>query len=120
MKYVLLPLIILSVVLLSCSHKRSGKPKILVFSKTMGFHHESIADGNAAIQKLGAQNNFDVDTTTNADLFNDDSLKQYSAIVFLSTTGDVLDNLQENSFERYIQSGGGYMILNARNRSFRD
>jgi len=113
MKYVLLPLIVLSVVLLSCSHKRSGKSKILVFSKTMGFHHESIADGNAAIKKLGAQNNFDVDTTTNADLFNDDSLKQYSAIVFLSTTGDVLDNLQENSFERYIQSGGGYMGIHA-------
>ena len=84
-----------------------------MFSKTAGFHHESIADGNAAIQKLGSQNNFDVDTTTNADLFNDDSLKQYSAVVFLSTTGDVLDNLQENSFERYIQAGGGYMGIHA-------
>ena len=59
----------------SCSHKRSGKPKILVFSKTMGFHHESIADGNVAIKKLGSENNFAVDTTTNADMFNDDTLK---------------------------------------------
>ena len=40
-------------------------------------------------------------------------LKQYSAVVFLSTTGDVLDNLQENAFERYIQSGGGYMGIHA-------
>jgi len=113
MKHVLPLLLVIGVIFSSCSHKRPGKPKILVFSKTAGFHHESIADGNAAIQKLGSQNNFDVDTTTNADLFNDDSLQQYSAVVFLSTTGDVLDNLQENAFERYIQSGGGYMGIHA-------
>src|SRR5882757_2419177 len=77
-------------ILAACSHNNS-KPRILVFSKTAGFHHESIADGNLAIQKLGAQNNFDVDTTTDATVFNDDSLKKYSAVVFLSTTGHVLD-----------------------------
>src|SRR5829696_2830767 len=79
----------------SCSDKRSGKPRILVFSKTAGYHHESITEGNAAIRNLGSQNNFDVDTTTNADMFNEDSLKNYAAVVFLSTTGNVLDNLQE-------------------------
>ena len=89
--------VLISIFYFSCSNKRSEKPKILVFSKTKGFHHESIADGNAAIQKLGSQNNFDVDTTTNADLFNDDSLKQYSAVVFLSTTGDVLDNYRQKA-----------------------
>jgi glucose/arabinose dehydrogenase/cytochrome c551/c552 len=96
----------------SCSHK-SGKPKVLIFSKTVGYHHESIADGNTAIAKLGAANNFDVDTSTDAKRFNDDSLKQYAAIVFLSTTGDILNNFQEAAFERYIQSGGGYMGIHA-------
>ena len=97
----------------SCSSKRSGKPKVLVFSKTTGFHHESIPDGIAAIQKLGSQNNFDVDTTSNAAWITEDSLKRYSAVVFLHTTGDVLNNYQEADFERYIQSGGGYMGLHA-------
>ena len=114
MKHVLPLLLVIGFIFSSCSHKRPGKPKILVFSKTAGFHHESIADGIAAIQKLGRQNNFDVDTTTDADLFNDDSLKQYSAVVFLSTTGDVLDNYrQEAAFERYIQAGGGYVGIHA-------
>ena len=87
-------LAILTFVLLtfSCSNNRSGKPKILVFSKTAGYHHESIADGNTAIQKLGSENNFDVDTTTDASMFNEDSLKKYAAVVFLSTTGDVLNH----------------------------
>ena len=97
----------------SCSKKRSGKAKILVFSKTAGYHHESIADGNEAIQKLGSQNSFVIDTTTDASMFNEDSLKNYAAVVFLSTTGNVLDHYQEAAFERYIQAGGSYMGIHA-------
>lgn len=97
----------------SCSNKRSGKPKLLVFSLTNGFHHESIPDGIAAIQKLGQENNFDVDSTTNPEMFTDSILKNYSAVIFLSTTGDVLDYRQEAAFERYIQAGGGYVGVHA-------
>ena len=97
----------------ACSHHNPGKPRILVFSKTAGFHHESIAVGNIAIQKLGSQNNFDVDTTTDATWFTDDSLKKYAAIVFLSTTGDVLDYRQRVALERYIQAGGGFVGIHA-------
>src|SRR5580692_7112852 len=84
-------LILASLVTPSCNHHPSGPPRILVFSKTTGFHHESIADGNVAIQQLGKENQFNVDTTTDASWFTDDSLKKYAAIVFLSTTGNVLD-----------------------------
>ena len=46
------------------------KPKVLVFCKTAGYHHASIANGIVAIEKLGAENNFDVDTTIDAEKFN--------------------------------------------------
>src|SRR5580692_853633 len=97
----------------SCTHHPSGPPRILVFSKTTGFHHASIADGNVAIQQLGKENQFNVDTTTDASWFTDDSLKKYSAIVFLSTTGDVLDYRQRVALERYIQAGGGFVGIHA-------
>jgi len=84
----LLAVVVFALLLPACSHQNPGKPRVLVFSKTAGYHHESIAVGNIAIQKLGSQNNFDVDTTTDATWFTDDSLKKYAAIVFLSTTGD--------------------------------
>lgn len=103
----------ITLLLFSSCNKRSGDPHVLVFCKTAGFHHESIADGIAAIQKMGAENGFTVDTTTNAEWFTDDTLKKYSAVVFLSTTGDVLNNYQEAYFERYIQAGGGYMGIHA-------
>src|SRR5690348_373077 len=93
----------------SCSNKRSEKPRVLVFSLTKVFHHASIPNGIAAIQKLGQENGFDVDTTTNPDMFNDSTLKNYSAVIFLSTTGDVLNYRQEAAFERYIQAGGGFV-----------
>ena len=103
--------IALSLVLftLSCSHKRSGKPVVLVFSRTADFVHASIPKGVAAIQKLGQENGFDVDTTRDPALFTDSTLGKYAAVVFLSTTGDVLNYRQEAAFERYIQSGGGYV-----------
>lgn len=83
-------------------------PRVLVFSRTKGFVHSSIPFGIAAIQKLGQANGFGVDTTKNAAYFVDDSLKQYAAVVFNCTTGNVLDPEQQAAFERFIQAGGGY------------
>lgn len=97
----------------SCSNKRSEKPRVLIFSLTKGFHHDAIPEGIAAIQKLGQENNFDVDTTTNPEMFTDSTLEKYSAVIFLSTTGDVLNYRQEAAFERYIQAGGGYVGVHA-------
>jgi glucose/arabinose dehydrogenase/cytochrome c551/c552/type 1 glutamine amidotransferase len=97
---------------LSCN-KRSGKPRILVFTKTAGFHHQSIPAGIAAIQKLGAGNGFDVDTTSDANMFSDDILREYSAVVFLNTTGPLFNTVQRIALERYIQAGGGYAGIHA-------
>ncbi|HEU4575977.1 MAG TPA: ThuA domain-containing protein [Chitinophagaceae bacterium] len=98
---------------IACSHKRSGPPRVLIFTKTTGFRHASIPKGIAAIQKLGQENGFVVDSTEDAGMFNDDSLKKYSAVIFLNTTGDVLDYRQEAAFERYIQAGGGFVGVHA-------
>lgn len=89
------------------------KYKVLVFAKTAGYHHESIGVGLPALQKLGADNKFLVDTTTNAEVFNAANLKQYAAVVFLSTTGDVLNEAQQAAFEQYIKSGGGFVGVHA-------
>lgn len=96
-----------------CSDKRTGEPRVLVFTKTAGFHHAAIPDGVKAIQKLGAKHHFIVDTTSNSDKFTEDTLKQYAAVIFLNTTGDVLDAAQQADFERYIQAGGGYLGVHA-------
>ncbi|MBP7642974.1 MAG: ThuA domain-containing protein [Saprospiraceae bacterium] len=113
MKQSFLLLFCLSVFLISCSKKQEGTPRVLLFSKTADFVHESIPEGIAAIQKLGAENGFEVDTTSDASVFNDDSLKKYGALIFLNTTGDILDFRQGPALERYIQSGGGFVGVHA-------
>ncbi|RDD86848.1 ThuA domain-containing protein [Streptomyces parvulus] len=87
--------------------------KILVFSKTAGFRHSSIDDGLAALRGLGTAHNFTVDATEDAGAFTSGNLGQYRAVVFLSTTGDVLDGAQQTAFEQYIQGGGGYVGIHA-------
>jgi type 1 glutamine amidotransferase len=54
-----------------------------------------------------------VDTTSNAELFSDANMKNYDAVVFLSTTGDVLNNEQQEAFQRYIRDGGGFVGIHA-------
>lgn len=83
--------------------------KILVFSKTEGYYHTAIPSGRAAIQKLGAENGFDVDLTNDSSSFTHDSLNQYAAVVWLCTTNNVLNNEQQQAFMSYIRSGHGFV-----------
>ncbi|WP_281283808.1 ThuA domain-containing protein [Nocardioides dongxiaopingii] len=86
---------------------------VLVFSKTAGFRHGSIGAGIRSIQRLGAQYGFTVTATEDATTFTTANLAQYEAVVWLSTTSDVLNATQQAAFEDYIQAGGGYVGVHA-------
>ncbi|MGW2285362.1 ThuA domain-containing protein [Streptomyces phaeochromogenes] len=95
------------------SKKPSKGERVLVFSKTAGFRHDSIPEGVAAVKSLGAANGFRVDATEDAGAFSSRNLSRYDAVVFLSTTGDVLNGAQQRAFEGYIKRGGGYVGIHA-------
>jgi type 1 glutamine amidotransferase len=82
--------------------------RVLVFSKTAGFRHESIPAGIQAIRELGAAHGFAVDTTEDASAFAPANLARFQAVVFLNTSGDILDPDQQSAFESYIRDGGGF------------
>ena len=83
--------------------------QILVFSRTTGYRHASIATGITAIEVLGAFNDFTVEATEDPAAFNDTNLARFAAAVFLSTTGEILDESQQAAFERYIRAGHGFV-----------
>ncbi|MDT0377374.1 ThuA domain-containing protein [Streptomyces sp. DSM 42041] len=87
--------------------------QVLAFSKTAGYRHGSIDEGLTALGELGAAHGFTVDATEDAGAFTTTNLAQYEAVVFLSTTGDVLNDAQQAAFEDYIRSGGGYAGVHA-------
>lgn len=82
--------------------------EVLVFYKTEGFWHESIPTGYNALEKLGESNDFKVKSTKDADEFTKDKLDNYDLVIFLNTTGDVLDKKQEEAFEEYMSNGGNF------------
>ncbi|GAC1376012.1 MAG: hypothetical protein NVSMB44_44740 [Ktedonobacteraceae bacterium] len=90
-----------------------GATRILVFSKTAGFRHASIKDGIAAIRKLASEHNIHADFTEDASAFSAENLARYKAVVFLSTTGTILDGEQKAAFEHYIHAGGGYVGIHS-------
>jgi type 1 glutamine amidotransferase len=86
---------------------------VLVFSKTAGFRHDSIPDGIAAVQALGQQHNFQVDATEDAGVFSDSGLAPYRVVIFLLTSGDILNGEQQAAMERFIQNGGGFVGIHS-------
>jgi type 1 glutamine amidotransferase len=83
--------------------------RILVFSKTLGFRHANIPLGIEAINRLGVENGFAVDSTEDSGVFSPTNLARYKAVVFLSATGDVLNDEQEKAFRDYVLGGGGFV-----------
>src|SRR6266496_5981292 len=107
-------LLLAAVVCMSSYTLPEKQKKILIFSKTAGYRHSSSIDaGKKYIIELGKKNKFGVDTTENAEAFTPENLKQYAAVIFLCTTGNVLNDEQQKAFEQFIRSGGGYMGLHS-------
>lgn len=48
-----------------------------------------------------------------AEAFTDSNLANYDAVLFLLTTGDVLNDTQQAAFERYIRAGHGYVGMHS-------
>jgi type 1 glutamine amidotransferase len=83
--------------------------RVLLFTKTAGFHHESIHEGVAGVRKLAERHTFRVDWQENASVFNDKALENYQAVIFLNTTGDILNEEQQAAFEKFIRAGKGFV-----------
>ena len=86
---------------------------VLMFTKTAGFHHTSIAAAVPAMQALADRHHFSVDWHEDAGLFTDENLEKYDVIMFMLTSGDVLNEEQEAAMERFIQSGKGFVGIHS-------
>jgi type 1 glutamine amidotransferase len=87
--------------------------RILVFSRTAGYRHESIPAGIKAVEELASGFGTAVTATEDPAAFTAGELAGYAAVVFLSTTGDVLGRAEQAAFEDYINGGGGYAGIHA-------
>lgn len=84
-------------------------PRLLVYSRTTGYRHESIPAGTGALRLLGGQAGYAVDATEDPAAFTSGRLSGYAAVVFLSTSGDVLDDAGRDALREYMAAGGAWL-----------
>jgi type 1 glutamine amidotransferase len=86
---------------------------VMVFTKTVGYRHQSIEKGVQTLRELGRKNGFIALQTESSEDFTPQNLANYKLVVFLSTTLDVLNDQQQRAFESYIKNGGAYLGIHA-------
>jgi type 1 glutamine amidotransferase len=85
--------------------------RVLVFSKTADYRHDSIPAGIASLQRLAQQTGrFAVTASEDAEAhFTTEGLGPFSVILFLSTSGNFLTDAQVAALKNFIRSGGGFV-----------
>ena len=75
------------------------------------FHKGAAPDAIDAVTAAAEANDYDVDVTEISENFTETNLKRYQTVVFLNTSGDVLNAAQQSAFEAYHKAGGGFLAL---------
>ncbi|MCF7802978.1 MAG: ThuA domain-containing protein [Candidatus Marinimicrobia bacterium] len=91
----------------------SDMDSVLIFTKTAGFEHESIPKGSKAMKTLLETNGFHVVVSDNDSLFNREFQEKFDILVFLNTTGDILNEFQQEVMREFVESGGGFVGIHA-------
>ncbi len=86
-----------------------AQDRLLVFTKTVGYRHDSIPAAVAAIRALAARHRIEIEHSEDAALFGADRLSRFKAVAFVNTTGAVLAGAEQRAFEAFIAKGGGFL-----------
>ena len=88
--------------------------RLLLFSETRDFRHESTEVALGALEEIATSTGFKTDRANDsAGIFTEANLANYDAVVWVMTSGDVLNDNEQAAFEQYISAGGGYAGIHA-------
>ncbi len=96
-----------------CFELGLAQDNVLLFTKTAGYRHKNIEAGVKVIQEIANKNGFTIVHSEDASIMNNGDLKNYSGIIFFSTSGDILNEVQQLAFQKFIRKGGGFMGIHA-------
>lgn len=100
---------VLAAIVAAAAPASADPAHVLVFTRTEGFRHDSIPAGVAMLARLGGPMCFNITHTEDPAAFTASILSGFAAVVFLCTTGDVLDAAGQAAFENYMNQGGGWV-----------
>ena len=87
-------------------------PRVLVFTRTLGYRHRSIPAGVKAVQRMG-EGLWRTEHTEDPEWFTPERLADCRVVVFLSTTGNVLRPDGQQALQAYVEGGGGWVGVHA-------
>jgi len=96
--------------LCSCS---SAPGDLLVYTRTAGFRHDSIPAGVDALTSMASGEGLRVEHTEDPAMFTAARLSRYPAVVFLHTSGEMLDSAGVDALLAYVRAGGGFLGIHA-------
>jgi len=99
--------------LLACAALIGDPLNVLVFTKTAAFRHDSIPVAIEEFGKLAKAKGFNVSFTEDSEWFTDEKLEKFDVIAFVNTTGDVLNEAQQNVMHRFMVKGHGFIGIHA-------
>lgn len=100
----------------ACEGQRAATDRsrtVVVFTRTLGFRHSSIPAALAATRELATREGLVVEATEDPSRFDADALRGVAAVVFLHTTGEVLDAAEQEALQGYIRAGGGFLGIHS-------
>jgi type 1 glutamine amidotransferase len=86
---------------------RSGSFKMLVYSRTTGFRHDSIAQGKTMLREIASEQGFEIVETEVNDLITPDGLAQFEIVFFMNSTGDIFNQAEEAAFQQWMETKNG-------------
>lgn len=97
-----------------------AKPRVLIFSKTTGYRHDSIPAGVAALKAIAGRIGADATASEDPEMFASGRLRDFEAIVLLSATTDPKNPASEwlvgerrAALQAFVRSGGGVVAVHA-------
>ncbi|KAK0495394.1 class I glutamine amidotransferase-like protein [Armillaria luteobubalina] len=100
--------------LLTCTTPAFGETaRALVYTATAGFRHDSIPTAVQALRARGSAVSIDFQNTEDKGVFTDQGLEGYDIVIFLSTTGEVLDDTGKTAFQNYLNNGGNFVGIHS-------
>jgi len=110
----------LSAGILAVPAAAASKGRILVYSGSTGYRHESIPAAVEALKAIGAKAGYTVDASEDPEVFSAENLKQYKILVLISNSTDPkkpesewFTGSRRDALQGFLKDGKGVIGLHA-------
>jgi len=112
--------VVLAALFMSATAAAAGKTRVLIYSGSTGFRHDSIPAAVEAVKAMATKSGYGVDATEDPEVFTAEKLKAYKAIVLVSTSTDPKNAESEwfvgarrDALQGFLKDGKGIVALHA-------